>query len=847
MKQPRLVFALLVLVMFGWRALAQPPERGNSRLPVSRIVLFSSGVGYFQREGIVDGNARVDLQFHSSDINDLLKSLILEDAGGGLVGTVNYDSRAPVELTLKSFAIDLTQNPSLGQLLGQVRGERVEIVPRLPQRDSMKGIIVGTERSRGAGKTGETEVETALLRRADLRKGIEPKPFKEALDQLRDLFGVTILINEAAFREDLQQDDVESVTVKLPGMSGATLDTVLRLLMAQIKGGAYVVHRDHLEITSEARAATRQENAPVDNETLNLLTDQGLESIGLDRIQRVRFLKPELEKEFRKALEVLALVHDRQKKTVSLNFTGNGKRPVKVGYVSESPIWKTSYRLAIDKDAKVNKAFLQGWAIVENTTDEDWNEIGLGLVSGRPISFEMDLYEPLYVPRPTVEPDLFASLRPQAYDAAIDQVERQMRRSQTGGQGGPEALGGVGQGLGIGAGLGALGQGLGFGGGGQGALGGGFGGGGGRGVFGGGLGVGAGGQVNLGAGGGGQNMIHPANRPPIDLSKSVASAAVATALGEHFQYQIEQPVSLARQKAALLPIVNQAVETSKVSIYDEAVHAKYPLLGLRFKNTTGLHLMQGPITIYEGNSYAGDARIGDMQPKETRLVSYAVDLGTEVVPEVKEASTHAVAVKIVKGVVHTMHKLRQAKRYTIKNRSEHPRLILVEHPYQADWTLVGHRDTVERSRDAYRFEVNAGAGESAKLDVAEEKSQPETVAVGTVTDQSIQILLQSTVLGAKVREAFREILGLRQKLAQTREAIAADERVLKDIEKDQERMRANMAGVPPTSEAYKRYLKKFDDQETQIEQRQAAIARLRDEAGVQRHAYETFIAALNVE
>src|SRR5262249_56396019 len=110
-------------------------------------------------------------------------------------------------------------------------------------------------------------------------------------------------------------------------------------------------------------------------------------------------------------LEVLAGGHDHQKKSVTLDFTGEGPRPVRVGYVTESPVWKTSYRLAVNKD----KLFLQGWGIVENTTDEDWKDVRLGLVSGRPISFQMDLYEPLFVPRPMVWHNLFASLQPQTY------------------------------------------------------------------------------------------------------------------------------------------------------------------------------------------------------------------------------------------------------------------------------------------------------------------------------------------------------------------------------------------------------------------------------------------------
>ena len=118
----------------------------------------------------------------------------------------------------------------------------------------------------------------------------------------------------------------------------------------------------------------------------------------------------------------------------------------------------------------------------------------------------------------------------------------------------------------------------------------------------------------------------------MDLGAGVASAATAAKLGDFFQYAIDKPVTLPRQKSALLPIINKDVEGTRVTIYNERTQAKFPLLGLKFKNTSGLHLMQGPITVFEGSNYAGDARILDLQPNEERLISYAIDLGTEVNP-----------------------------------------------------------------------------------------------------------------------------------------------------------------------------------------------------------------------
>ncbi|MCI0464842.1 MAG: DUF4139 domain-containing protein [Gemmataceae bacterium] len=706
MKHPRLAAAALVLLAAGLPVLAQP-RPGTAELPVTRVVLFSSGVGYFQREGPIDGTARIDLQFPSSQINDLLKSLVLQDTGGGQISTVSYDNREPIDKTLKSFAIDLTSNPSIGQLLSQVRGERVEVISygeqgKEGQPTTLSGVIVGVQ------------------------------------------------------------------TQKKPVGKDQVLET----------------------------------------EQLNLLTSEGLHGVALGQVQRVRFLKPELEQEFRKALEVLATGHDKQKKTVSLNFLGSGKRDVRVGYVTESPIWKTSYRLSLDKAS--NKVFLQGWAIVENTTDEDWNQVRLGLVSGRPISFQMDLYEPLYVPRPMVEPELFASLRPQVYGG--DVISAQSRLALTSPAPAKPALE---AGRPFGAAPAERRSGL--------------------------------GRAEAGALARKLTEKDAKDKAAFDFREGVASAAIATELGEYFQYQIEQPVSLPRQKSALLPIVQQPVEATRVSIYNEGVHGKFPLLGLRFKNTTGLHLMQGPVTLFEGSSYAGDARVADLQPNETRLLSYAVDLGTEVLAERKQADDTLVAVKVYKGILEATHKVRQTKVYTVKNRSEHDRLVLLEHPYRSDWKLISPEKAAERSREVYRFEVKAKPNQPVQQEVVEELRHVQTIALSNSDDETVRFFLRSSITTAKVREALEQALKLKSQLAQTQRQVGREEQALKAIEQDQARMRANMERVPQTSEAYKRYLKKFDDQETEIEKRREQIAKLQESAEQQRKAYENFLLTLNVE
>src|SRR5205814_6785828 len=169
-------------------------------------------------------------------------------------------------------------------------------------------------------------------------------------------------------------------------------------------------------------------------------------------------------------------------------------------------------------------------------------------------------------------------------------------------------------------------------------------------------------------------------RKSLDVGASVQSVATASSLGDYYQYVIDRPVDLARQKSALLPIVNKDVEGKRVSIYNQAVQAKHPLLGLKFKNTTGMPLTQGPITVFEGSVYAGDTRVLDLQPDEERLVSYAIDLGTEVAVKNGNNTSKITSVKAVKVVIHTHTIQRDERVYDVSNRSTSDRTLLIEHP-----------------------------------------------------------------------------------------------------------------------------------------------------------------------
>jgi hypothetical protein len=716
-------------------AKVQPDQPPETKLPITHVYLFSSGVGYFQREGNIDGDRRVDLTFPVTDINDLLKSLVLEDMGGGKITTIGYDSHDPIEKTLKSFALDLTYNPSFGQLLNQARGEKVEVVIKesnAGQPATMQGTIMGME----------------------------------------------------------------------------------------------------------SQQQPHGKDALVDVDILNLLCQEGVRSVNLKDVQRLRFLNAALDKELRGALEVLASSHDALKKVVTLSFKGDGKRGVKVGYVVESPIWKSSYRLVLDKGGKLR---LQGWASIENTSDEDWSNVRMALIAGRPISFQMNIYQPLYIPRPVVEPEKFASLRPPMYGGSIANADQIAQGQQSPGQAGQGGLGQFGQ-IG-GGGIGGM----------QGGIGGQIGGGGNLGWnryqnfgnfgnLGGQLGLQGGNLDNNGRLSYEQLQQRRAQQQAakgeakkvgkslaaLDPTQGIGDLPDAEEIGDYFRYVIDDKVTLPRQKSAMLAVVNQPVEGTRVSIYNEFVQAKHPLLGLKFKNTTDQPLMQGPITVYEEGSYAGDARLPDLQPKEERLISYAIDQGTEVKPEQKSEPRQLMAVKVVKGLIHATHKLRETKVYTIKNRSQQERTLIISHPYRPDWKVVGDFKPLERSRDLYRFECKVPAGKTVIKEVVEEQSRLDHIALNNTDDKTIRLFISSNVSSKAAKEGLKKVIDLRTNLAGIRTELEAAEKQLKTITDDQSRLRANLEKVPKESNAFKRYVKKFDTQETQIEKLQDDINKMQE-------------------
>ena len=330
------------------------------------------------------------------------------------------------------------------------------------------------------------------------------------------------------------------------------------------------------------------------------------------------------------------------------------------------------------------------------------------------------------------------------------------------------------------------------------------------------------------------------------LDQGVATAAQAAELGEFFEYAISAPVSLARQKSAMLPIVNEAVNGTKVSIYNQRVHPKYPLHGFRLRNATALHLSQGPVTVFDGGVYAGDARLEDLPPGQERLLSYAMDLKTEVEPVNEPEQRDLVTVSLRKGTLLTTQKATAEKTYNIKNRDQKPHLVLIEHPFRSDWQLVSPSTVTERTRDVYRFAVTVDPGPGTQLRVREERPLQQSVALTDAGPDVLGYYMRATQVSDKVKQALQRVSTLRDKLDQTVQQRRRFEQQIQEITQEQARMRENMGKLAQNSELYNRYVRKLDQQETEIDKMRKDIEALKGTEEQQRKELNDYLMGLDI-
>lgn len=650
--------------------LAQDEATGDETLPVRRITLYRSGVGYFERAGQIQETAEVQLRFETDQINDILKSLVLLDLDGGRIDAVSYASKEPLERRLASFGVNISGNPSIPELLGQLRGAPISVT-------SVEGKVTGT------------------------------------------ILGV-----------------------------------------------------------EERLVAPQGDYEPYRTPFLNVVTPNGLKSIRIAEITAFEILDTELSEELTKALAALAEYRADDTKTVDLRFSGEGSRRVVVGYVHETPVWKASYRLVLPEpggESAKSPFMLQGWAIVENTTDQDWNNVQLGLVSGRPVSFVMDLYEPLYTYRPEVPVPTVPGVSPRAYAAGQNAVlGRRLQEAQQAGFGNRTTEKA---------------------------------------------------RRRMTSDMSENAMVPPGEAAApyagVTADEMVGYGAQAQAegglVGEVFKYELEAPVTIERQRSAMIPIINADLAGRRVSIFSLSDGSQHPMRGVEITNDSDLQLLPGPIAVFDGAAYAGDAQIGHIGAGDKRLLAYSVDLDVAVLTETEDASNLR-KVRIVDGLLEQTWTRQNKVTYAFENKDQHsPRTMVVEQARLHGWDLVNPKKPAEQTQESYRFELDVPSGESNTLSVVQERTEMQSLAVLSFDLATAIAYHRDGKLSDKVLEVIREAARRQSEINTYERQIQEIDRQRQAIHEEQNRIRSNMNSVRDSSDLYARYVQKLDAQETQLE------------------------------
>lgn len=674
-----------------------PVDRGVARLPVRRVVLYKSGVGYFEHVGRVRDAQTVSIDLTTHQLDDVLKSLTTADLGDGRVTGITFNSTAPLGQRLRTLGLPLGEETGPAALLQAVRGARVEVQAA---GGAMAGRVLSVD-ERQRTREGATEPVLELTIVTD-----------------------TGLVRTFAIG---------------PGVG-------VRLLDADVRGDL----------------------------------SQYLDLIGSARTQDVRRLQ--------------------------IATTGTGARDLFVSYVSEVPVWKSTYRLIIPS-ATGRAPFLQGWAIVDNTLGEDWTDVELSLVAGAPQSFVQQLSQPLYTRRPVVPLPSTALLTPQTHDGTMADAAG-VEEGVPGG-----ALGGVVGGLpsappppppaAAAPSIAREGEAARF----------------------------------------ASNVMKEAVETRLATSPSAARAAD---LGDLFEYRLKEPISVRRNQSALVPIVQSAMTIERVSLWSEASGSPRPRRAVWLTNDTGLTLDGGTLSLVEGNAFAGEGLLEAVQPGERRLVSYAADLAARVTVSHDGGTRRLSRLRVARGTLTQITEERDVATYTLRNEDAQPRAFVIEHPKRDGWRLARDAQApAETAAAAYRFRAVVAPGASQALKIEEVREVERRMLVSTMTNDQVALAVAGRGADATLEPQLRAVVAQNAEVQRLQAETRARQAEIERISQDQARVRENLAALKSSAEERQlvaRYARQLEAQEDRL----AVLRREVDALEAQRvHAQEELVRLAN--
>lgn len=657
--------------------LAAPTLAAAQDLVLKRVMLSSGGLGYFEYEATVDGDATLKLTVSLPQVDDVLKSLVVYDDKGG-VGGLSLPGREPLAQAFKDLPFDQDFLSSPADLLATLKGAE---------------ITVGGSRAI-TGRIVSVQEETAT--------------------------------------------------------------------------------------TNDGKATTKRTR-------VTLLTDRGLQQFILEDAENLQFANSALRDKVAQALLAIQTNRAKDARTLELATRGQGRRTVRVAYIVEVPVWKASYRLTLPADPAAPKAALQGWATVENLSGQDWKDIELTLVSGRPVAFHQALYEAYYVKRPEIPVEVAGRLMPGVDRGGVGAAKAAPPPPAPAGapQYRPQQ----------------------------------------------------------------ERSLAATAAPPATVA-GAADQVEATDAATQVAFKYPRAVSVANGRTLSIPIIDREVPAQRLALYQAETAARNPLAAIRLSNDGNSGLPPGIITLYERDkagyvAYVGDARLSGFPVGETRLLAYALD--EKITVERDAAQTDRIANgTIAQGALRLSRIIRQTVTYRVRGPAKEPRQLVLVQRRLPGWTLVKpDPKTVELSEGNYRIPYQLPGGDQTQtFEVVQEQTQQQELRlVDTAADQ-IRVYAQAREFDAKTRDALTKVLQLQGAVADAQRKVTQADAERQQIVQEQARLRDNLARVPANSDLQRRYLATLDKQETELE----AIAKRHADADkdveTAREALRSYVAQL---
>lgn len=532
---------------------------------------------------------------------------------------------------------------------------------------------------------------------------------------------------------------------------------------------------------------------------LVLLTDAGpVRSLDLFAITEFSLADEALQRDLRRLLDLSLDSKYTNRKKLTLSATGKGERNVRIGYLIEMPIWKCSYRVIFDEKKKDAPALLQGWALAENNTEDDWKNVAISFVAGNPMSYVMDLYSPYYVRRAQVPipglhdlavdwgavspPDLVGE-SPAAVAESREQKATRRAYSTTG-------------------------------------------------------------HLQRQAM---DQTVPLASPPPMPakakredaagkplgelLAGSYDSGAQGAKIGDLFSYQPKEKVSISRGEAAMVPILSKPIIGRRL-LYYKASFAPRATNAFVVQNDTDLTLEAGAVTFFEGSTSLGEGILNHtLPPGSQEVVPYAIDATVDVTPQERTRREPHYKARLVDGILTLTAVETLTNTWKIVNRGRDSATLWLHQRKNPNFRLSKPEKPLKEVDNHYRFEVPLKAGETVDFLVEEKRDVQEKVHLDKSTDEQIRFYMAQPYLSSGAKAFMKELSDLMAQKAGLQRQINEWTQQVQRLTDEQSRIRSNLqalvSNLPKEQELRAKWVAAMAANEEQLADRRAKL----DDAG----------------